>query len=87
MEHKHTDEITHRLNRIQGQIEGLKKAVASPEKNCSDILYQIKAVRSALKKVGDVYVEDYMETCMDDPSPLATKKTRITDTLKAILKQ
>jgi DNA-binding FrmR family transcriptional regulator len=80
--------IINRLNRIQGQIEGIKKMVVAPgEKNCSDILYQIKAARSALKKVSEVYAEDYMESCITDSTSNATKKARIIDTLKAIVKQ
>ncbi len=89
MDTKETTDIINRLNRVQGQIEGLKKAISSPDsgKNCSDVLYQIKAVRSALKKVSEVYAEDYMESCIADSTSNATKKARIVDALKAIVKQ
>ncbi|MBC8465377.1 MAG: metal-sensitive transcriptional regulator [Parcubacteria group bacterium] len=83
----HTEDIIHRLNRIQGQIEGLKKAITSSEKDCSDILYQIKAARSALRKVGEFYAEASMCQCVDEDCSPTTKKKRITDTLHAILKQ
>ena len=82
-----TEDIIHRLNRVQGQIEGLKKAISSSEKECADILYQIKATRSALRRVGELYAEVSMCECIDENCPLETKKKRITDTLHAILKQ
>jgi DNA-binding FrmR family transcriptional regulator len=89
MNTQETEDLIHRLNRIQGQIEGLKKAIVShdPKKNCSDILYQIKAVRSALKKVGEVYAEDYMEHCITDSTSNTTKKERVVNILKAMIKQ
>ena len=39
-----------RLNRISGQIDGIKKMIEE-ERYCLDIVNQIKAVRSALKSV------------------------------------
>lgn len=64
------DDLLHRLNRIQGQIEAVKSHLASSaadeSQNCQDILYQIKATRNALKKVGDQYITRYIESCLED---------------------
>ena len=46
---KHSDNLP-KLNRISGQVEGIKKMIEE-ERYCLDIVYQIKAVRSALKSV------------------------------------
>lgn len=81
------EHMVHRLNRIQGQIEGLKKGIASSEKNCSDVLHQIKAARNALRKVGEIYAETSMCECIDENLSSTAKKKHITDTLKAILRQ
>jgi len=52
-----------RLNRIEGQIRGVKGMV---EKNvyCDDILNQIAAVQSALNSVGKLLLESHMKTCV-----------------------
>ena len=44
-------QLTHRLNRAQGQIEALKRIVNSDqEQDCLETLRLIKAVNNALKK-------------------------------------
>lgn len=52
-----------RLNRIEGQIRGVKGMV---EKNvyCDDILNQIAAVQSALNSVGKLLLESHMKSCV-----------------------
>ncbi|WP_017756225.1 metal-sensitive transcriptional regulator [Calidifontibacillus oryziterrae] len=52
-----------RLNRIEGQIRGIKGMV---EKDiyCDDILNQIAAVQAALNGVGKVLLEGHMKSCV-----------------------
>jgi DNA-binding FrmR family transcriptional regulator len=56
-------EVTKRLNRISGQVEGLKKMVEG-SRYCVDILNQVAAVRAALSGVGKFVLEDHMKTCV-----------------------
>lgn len=50
-------ELIHRLNRIQGQIEAVKKSIKiDDEKDCVKTLRLIKAANNALKKFGEAYV-------------------------------
>ncbi len=60
---KHRKLLAHRLNRIRGQVEGVKKMVEEP-RYCVDILTQIAAVRAALSAVGRVILEDHLKTCV-----------------------
>jgi len=54
-----------RLNKIAGQIAGIKKMVED-ERDCSDVLTQIAAVRAALAKLAVIITEDHLETCIAD---------------------
>ena len=52
-----------RLNIIIGQVNGIDKMIEE-DRHCSDILIQISAVDSALKKLGQEILENHMKTCM-----------------------
>ena len=45
----HSAELS-KLNRIAGQIEGIKKMITD-HRDCTEVLTQLRAVRSALKTV------------------------------------
>lgn len=52
-----------RLNRISGQIEGIKKMIED-NRYCPDILIQIKAVRSALRAVESKILAKHLQHCV-----------------------
>jgi len=83
---KETKDIINRLNKIQGQIEALKRAVNDSEKDCADVIYQIKAVRGALKKIGDMYTESYINACITKGKSTEKTCSDVAEALKAILK-
>jgi DNA-binding FrmR family transcriptional regulator len=62
-QHKQTKAIVNRLSRIEGHIRSVKTMVEEG-RDCSDILIQISAVRSAIDKVGRVVLEDHLESCL-----------------------
>ena len=62
-EHKQKRAIVNRLSRIEGHIRSIKVMVEE-DRDCSDILIQISAVRSAVDKVGRVVLEDHLESCL-----------------------
>ncbi|SHF43404.1 DNA-binding transcriptional regulator, FrmR family [Seinonella peptonophila] len=55
--------LTSRLNRIEGQIRGIK-AMIDRDTYCDDVLNQIAAVQSALNSVGRVLLESHMKSCV-----------------------
>jgi DNA-binding FrmR family transcriptional regulator len=62
-------ELAHRLNRIIGQLEGIKKKLnAEEEADCKITLQQLKAVINALKKFGEAYISQTMEECFNKKS-------------------
>ncbi len=56
-------DLIHRLNRIEGQIRGIKGMV---EKNayCTDILTQVAAVNAALSSFNKVLLSNHIKTCV-----------------------
>ncbi|WP_281169593.1 metal-sensitive transcriptional regulator [Paenibacillus harenae] len=57
------DNLTKRLNRIEGQIRGVK-AMIERDTYCDDVLNQIAAVQSALNGVGKLLLEGHMKSCV-----------------------
>ena len=58
-------DLTVRLNRINGQVEGIKKMI-DDNRYCADILIQISAVKKALESVGYIIMENHLQTCVTD---------------------
>lgn len=60
----HSKEL-HRINRISGQLAGIKRMVSERE-YCPKIITQIQAVRAALKSLESVLLEKHMGMCVKD---------------------
>lgn len=52
-----------RLNRIEGQVRGVRKMV-SEDQDCVDVLKQIAATVGALRAVGMMILEDHLKGCV-----------------------
>lgn len=61
-EHK---DLINRLNRIEGQIRGIRKMV---EKDCycTDIIVQVAAANAALNSFNKVLLAEHIRTCVAD---------------------
>ncbi len=55
-------EVIQRLNRIEGQIRGLK-GMAEEDRYCPELLTQVASVHEALRGVARVILRHYLETC------------------------
>ena len=55
--------INTRLNRIDGQIHGIKKKVEE-DRNCDDILIQLSAVNKSIKSLANYILENHMYNCI-----------------------
>lgn len=58
----HSKELS-RINRIAGQLEGVKRMISERE-YCPKIITQIQAVRAALKSLESVVLEKHLEMCV-----------------------
>jgi CsoR family transcriptional regulator, copper-sensing transcriptional repressor len=52
-----------RLNRIEGQIRGVKGLIAK-DTYCDDVLNQIAAIQAALNSVGKILLENHLNSCV-----------------------
>jgi len=59
------DDAFRRLKRAEGQVRGILRMVES-ESYCPDILTQIAAARSALRKAGLSILKRHVESCVAD---------------------
>ncbi|MEW6265231.1 MAG: metal-sensitive transcriptional regulator [Thermodesulfobacteriota bacterium] len=55
--------ILARINRIEGQIRGLRKMVEE-DRDCLAVLKQIAAAGGALRSLGAVILEDHLKGCV-----------------------
>ena len=57
--------LLRRLNRIEGQIRGIKGMIEG-DVYCDDILTQVTAARSALDSVSKIILENHICSCIAD---------------------
>jgi len=58
-----------RLNNIIGQLEGVKKMLAAPERDCFKIITQLKAARSAIGALMEKHMESEVDSCLLKTKP------------------
>lgn len=56
-------DLLHRLNRIEGQVRGIKRMVEQ-DAYCTDILVQVAAVNAALNSFNRVLLANHIKTCV-----------------------
>jgi DNA-binding FrmR family transcriptional regulator len=70
IKHKHRDEkdykdLMKRLNRIEGQVKGIKNMVED-ERYCIDILTQVSAIQAALNSFSKELFANHLKSCVVD---------------------
>ena len=63
--HTQTKAVINRLSRAIGHLESVKRMVESG-RDCTDVLVQLAAVRSALNSTAKVILKDHLEHCITD---------------------
>jgi len=67
IEHKHqhqdTKKTVDRMSRAIGHMEAIKRMIEEG-RDCSDILIQLSAVRSAINSVGKIILQDHINHCV-----------------------
>lgn len=61
--HEHTRAVVNRLARAIGHLERVK-AMVEEGRDCSEVLIQLAAVRSAINNTGKVILKDHLEHCI-----------------------
>ena len=55
--------IINRLNRISGQINGIKKMIEN-DTYCNDVLIQLKAVDNSIQSLSNHVLENHLYNCI-----------------------
>ena len=63
--HEHTKAVLNRMARIIGHMESIRRMVEDG-RDCSEVLVQIAAVKSAINNVGKVILQDHIRHCIVD---------------------
>ena len=81
---KEYKDLIHRLNRIEGQIRGIKGMVEE-EVYCTDILVQVSAAKAALDGFSKVLLANHIKTCVTEDIKAGKEET--VDELVALLQK
>lgn len=55
--------LTVRLNKIEGQVRGVKKMIDN-DQYCNDVINQILSIKSALNSVNKIILENHINNCL-----------------------
>ena len=74
MAHHHdTKQVLNRLSRAIGHLEAVKRMVEEGE-DCSQVLSQLAAVKSALNNTGKIILKDHINHCIVEAVETGDKK-------------
>ena len=71
--HENTKAVINRMNRAIGHMESIKTMIEN-ERDCSEVLIQIAAVKSAINNIGKIILEDHINHCIVDAVETGDKK-------------
>ena len=63
--HQDTKRIVNRMSRAIGHMESIKRMIEEG-RDCSEVLIQLSAVRSAINNVGKLVLADHIKHCVVD---------------------
>ena len=63
--HTQTKAVLNRMSRLIGHLESIKGMVENG-RDCSEVLIQLSAVKSAINGVSKIILKDHMEHCIVD---------------------
>ena len=85
--HEHTKEVLDRLARLSGHLNKVRSMVESGA-DCSEVLIQLAAVKSAVNNTGKLILKDHISHCLvdaiecGDPAPVEELKKAIDQFIK-----
>lgn len=84
---KEYKDLINRLNRIEGQVRGVKRMVEE-DAYCTDILVQVSAVNAALNSFNKKLLASHIRTCVADDIRAGKDETidELVDTLQKLMK-
>lgn len=78
--------ILHRLKIAKGHLEKVIKMVEGDE-YCINIVHQLLAIQSALKKTDEIVLENHLKTCVADSIRKGESDTAIKEVMEVLNKK
>ena len=63
--HTHTKSVINRISRVIGHLTAVRR-MTEEGRDCSEVLIQLAAVRSAINGICEVILKDHLEHCIVD---------------------
>lgn len=84
---KEYKDLINRLNRIEGQVRGVKGMVEN-DAYCTDILVQVQAITAALNSFNKVLLANHIKTCVTEDIKAGKEETvdELLETIKKLMK-
>lgn len=57
--------IVNRLNRIEGQVVGVKKMI-NDDRYCNDVLIQLRAIDKSINSLSNYILENHLYSCVSN---------------------
>lgn len=76
LSHDEKKKLKNRLRRVIGQVEAVGRMIEDDE-YCVDILMQLSAATGALNKVGQIILEQHIQTCVSEAIKSGNAKERV----------
>ena len=85
---KNNNNLIFRLNRIIGQLEGLKKELNKDplDQDCVQAFNQLKASINGLKSFGEAYMSEHLEDCLKQNVEIDEIMTKLKPVMSSIFK-
>jgi len=71
--HKHSKAVLNRLARASGHLTSIRNMVEG-ERDCSEVLVQLAAVRGAINKISEIVLRDHLEHCIIEAAESGDKE-------------
>ena len=82
--HHETKEVLNRLSRAAGHLQAIERMVEEGE-DCSKVLMQLAAVKSAVNNTGKLILKDHIQHCIAEA--VETGNQKALDDLSAAIDQ
>lgn len=82
--HQNTKAVLNRMSRVIGHLNSVKTMIEDG-RDCSEVLIQLAAVRSAINGICDVILQDHIDHCIVDA--VKTGDTEAVEELNKAIKQ
>lgn len=78
-------ELVSRLNRIEGQVRGIKNMIET-DRGCIDVMNQILSVSSAIRSVWEILAAHHLQDCLSECEDIEERNGAIREIISQMQK-